>query len=71
MADSTLIHAFTAPGSDAPPYINISRMAGGSVRVIVRGAMYPNGMSGTEEITLSDADWRLLARAVFAENDVA
>ena len=67
MTSPKLIHAFTNPGSDAPPYINISRMEDGSVRVIVRGKPYPNHMSGTEEIALSEADWRSLVWSSFAE----
>lgn len=64
------IHAFTNPGADAPPYINITRMEeDGSVRVIIRGEMYPNGSSGTEEIVLAEADWRSLVWSVFAETN--
>src|SRR5690606_9667195 len=57
MADSKLIHAFTALGADAPPYINVSRMPDGAVRVVIRGAVWPNGTSGTEEITLPAEEW--------------
>lgn len=67
MTQPKLIHAFTNPGTDAPPYINVGRLDDGSVRVIVRGKMYPNGSSGTEEIVLSEADWRSLAWAAFSE----
>ncbi len=69
MSNAKVIHAFTNPGADAPPYINIGRMDDGSVRVIVRGKMYPNGSSGTEEIVLSEADWRSLAWSAFAETN--
>lgn len=69
MTATKLIHAFTNPGADAPPYINVGRLDDGSVRVIVRGAMYPNGSSGTEEIILSEADWRSLAWSAFAETN--
>ena len=69
MSQPKLIHAFTDPGADTPPYTNIGRMEDGSVRVIVRGKVYPNGMSGTEEIVLSEADWRSLARSAFAETN--
>lgn len=62
MNGNNLVHAFTNPGIDAPPYINITRMNDGSVRVIVRGV-------GTEEITMSEADWRSLAWSVFAETN--
>lgn len=62
-----LIHAFTTPGADMPPYINISRIDNGSVRVIIRG--HPFHGSGTEEITLSEADWRSLAWSVFTETN--
>ena len=67
MAGNKLIHAFTAAGSDTPPYVNITRMADSSVRVIVRGKVYPNGSSGTEEIASSPSEWRDLAEAVTAE----
>lgn len=69
MSKAKLIHAFTNPGADAPPYINVGRLDDGSVRVIVRGAMYPNGSSGTEEIVLSEANWRSLTWSVFAETN--
>lgn len=61
-----LIHAFTPTGLN-PPYINISRGNGGAVRVIVRGEPYPNLTQGTEEITLSAAEWRSLASSIIAE----
>jgi len=64
--NTKLIHAFTPAGID-PPYINISRVEDGAVRVIVRGKPYPNLSQGTEEITLSKADWRVLAEAIAAE----
>jgi len=67
MVDNKVIYAFTAAGADAPPYINITRMADNSVRVIVRGKVYPNGSSGTEEIALSPSEWRGLADAVASE----
>lgn len=67
MSENKLIHAFTSPGADAPPYINVSRMEDGSVRVIVRGKPYPNHTSGTEEIVLSQADWRSLVGSVISE----
>ncbi|KKB80795.1 hypothetical protein VW35_00880 [Devosia soli] len=67
MPENKLIHAFTLPGADAPPYINISRMPDGAVRVVVRGAIWPNGTSGTEEIVLPPDDWANLAQAVASE----
>jgi len=73
-----LVHAFTDPGSSYPPYINVSRLADGSVRVIVRSApgkeeAGPAGEWAVEGVTasmvLSEADWRSLAWSVFAETN--
>ncbi len=38
MSDQKLIHAFTPPSSLYPPYLNVSRLDDGSVKVIVRSA---------------------------------
>lgn len=69
MADRELIHAFTTTGIYAPPYINISRVEDGSVRVIVRGARYANGTGGTEEIIMPESDWRSLVWSVYSETN--
>ena len=60
-----LIHAFTPPVASYPPYINISRLADGSVKLIVRTDASVVGL--VSEIVLSEADWRSLAWSAFAE----
>lgn len=63
-----VIHAFTPPTSPYPPYINLTRLADGSVKVIVRNDA--GGSVGVVcEITLSEADWRSLAWSVHSENE--
>jgi hypothetical protein len=62
-----VIHAFTGLEPSYPPYINITRLDGGSVRVIVRTHAGPNGI--ISEIIMSEADWRSLAWSVYSENE--
>lgn len=73
-----LVHAFTALGATFPPYINVSRLADGSVKVIVRSPprMEEQGHAGewavegaTASMVLSEADWRSLAWSIYAENE--
>lgn len=65
---SAIIHAFTPPTSPYPPYVNISRLDDGSVKVIVRNDA--GGDAGVvAEIVLPEADWRSLAWSVFSENE--
>lgn len=69
MSDA-LIHAFTEPGSSYPPFINLSRLEDGSVRIIVRSARNEAGGEGaTAVIVLSEADWRSIAWSAFAETN--
>jgi hypothetical protein len=65
----TLIHAFTAPGHNYPPYINVTRLADGSVRVIVRTMPDDAGEGTTSAMRMSEADWRSLAWSIYAENE--
>lgn len=62
-----VIHAFTRPEGSYPPYINISRLDDGSVKVIVRSDADGVNVGDTSTIVLSEADWRSLAWSVFAE----
>lgn len=73
-----LVHAFTETGIIYPPYINVSRLPDGSVKVIVRSPpgeeeQGPGGTwtveGSTASIVLSEDDWRSLARSIFAEQN--
>jgi hypothetical protein len=65
-----LIHAFTDPGSNFPPFVNVTRLADGSVRVIVRGAKPEDSVTQPyADMVLSEADWRSLAWSIFAETN--
>lgn len=62
-----LIHAFTAVGGDYPPYINATRLADGTVKVILRSGDRQHEQYA--EIVMSEADWRAFVWSAFAETN--
>jgi hypothetical protein len=67
--NSSVIHAFTPPGATYPPYINLSRLEDGSVKVTVRSEAKDGNVGETSTMVLSEADWRSLAWSVYSETN--